>query len=57
MPLLVPLMIAAASVAQPLLLAGGPSYEDFAKWMAILALYDLVFIAVGWAVYDFVLED
>jgi heme exporter protein B len=57
LPLLVPLMIAAASVAQNLLAAGGPSYEDFAKWMAILALYDLVFIAVGWAVYDFVLED
>jgi heme exporter protein B len=57
LPLLIPLMIAAASVAQHLLAAGGPSYEDFAKWMAILALYDLVFIAVGWAVYDFVLED
>jgi heme exporter protein B len=57
LPLLVPLMIAAASVAQNLLAAGGPSYEDFAKWMVILALYDLVFIAVGWAVYDFVLED
>jgi heme exporter protein B len=57
LPLLVPLMIAAASVAQQLLAAGGPSYDDFAKWMAILALYDLVFIAVGWAVYDFVLED
>jgi hypothetical protein len=25
--------------------------------MAVLALYDLVFIAVAWAVYDFVLED
>jgi heme exporter protein B len=57
LPLLVPLMIAAANVAQPLLAAGGPSYDEFAKWMGILALYDLVFIAVGWAVYDFVLED
>jgi heme exporter protein B len=57
LPLLVPLMIAAASAAQPLLAAGGPSYDGFAKWMAVLALYDLVFIAVGWAVYDFVLED
>jgi hypothetical protein len=25
--------------------------------MAVLALYHLVFVAVGWAVYDFVLED
>jgi heme exporter protein B len=57
LPLLVPLMIGAASAAEPLLAAGGPSYHDFGKWMAVLALYDLVFIAVGWAVYDFVLED
>jgi heme exporter protein B len=57
LPLLVPLMIGAAGAVEPLLAAGGPSYDDFAKWMAVLALYDLVFIAVGWAVYDFVLED
>ena len=41
----------------PLLAAGGPSYADFGQWMGILALYDLVFIAVGYAVYDFLLED
>ena len=57
LPLVIPVMIGAASAAQNLLAAGGPSYDGFAKWMAVLALYDLVFIAVGWAVYDFVLED
>jgi heme exporter protein B len=57
LPLLVPVMIGAASIAENLLAAGGPSYDGFAKWMAVLALYDLVFIAVGWAVYEFVLED
>jgi heme exporter protein B len=57
LPLVVPVMIAAAGAAEPLLAAGGPSYEDFGQWMAILALYDLVFIAVGYAVYDFLLED
>ena len=57
LPLLIPVMIGAASTAENLLAAGGPSYEGFAKWMAFLALYDLVFLAVGWAVYDFVLED
>ena len=57
LPLVIPVMIGAASTAQNLLAAGGPSYDGFAKWMAVLALYDLVFIAVGWAVYDFVLED
>ena len=57
LPLLVPVMIAAGGAAEPLLAAGGPSFDGFGKWMAILALYDLVFIAVGYAVYDFVLED
>ena len=50
-------MIGAAGAAEPLLAAGGPSYDDFGKWMAVLALYDVVFCLVGYAVYDFVLED
>ena len=57
LPLLVPVMIGAGGAAEPLLAAGGPSYADFGKWMAILALYDVVFCLVGYAVYDFVLED
>ena len=57
LPLLVPLMIAAANAAEPLLAAGGPSYGGLAKWLAVLALYDMTFIAVGFAVYDFLLED
>ncbi len=57
LPLLVPVMIAAAGAAEPLLAAGGPSYDDFAKWVAVLALYDVVFCLVGYAVYDFLLED
>jgi heme exporter protein B len=57
LPLLVPVMIAAAAAAEPLLAAGGPSYDGIAKWLAILALYDVVFLLVGYAVYDFLLED
>ena len=57
LPLLVPVMIAAAGAAEPLLLADGPSYEGFGKWIAVLALYDVVFCLVGYAVYDFLLED
>ena len=57
LPLLVPLMIAAAGAAEPLLAAGGPEYDDLGQWMAVLALYDLVFVALGYAVYDFLLED
>ncbi len=57
LPLLIPVMIAAAGAAEPLLAAGGPSYDGFGKWVAVLALYDVVFLLVGYAVYDFVLED
>jgi heme exporter protein B len=57
LPLLVPVMIAAAAAAQPLLAAGGPSYGELGKWMGVLALYDVIFLLVGYAVYDFLLED
>jgi heme exporter protein B len=57
LPLLTPLMIAAAGAAEPLLLAGGPEYEDLGQWLAVLALYDAVFGSVGYGVYDFLLED
>jgi heme exporter protein B len=57
LPLLVPVMIAAAGGAEPLLAADGPSFEGFARWTAVLALYDVVFLLVGYAVYDFLLED
>jgi heme exporter protein B len=57
LPLAVPVMIAAAGAAEPLLAAGGPSYDEVGKWAAVLAVYDLTFVAVGYAVYDFLLED
>ncbi len=57
LPLLVPMLIAAANAAEPMLSAGGPSYAGTGKWLAILALYDVVFLLVGYAVYDFLLED
>ena len=57
LPLLIPVMIAAGGASEPLLAAGGPSYDGFGKWIAVLALYDVVFCLVGYAVYDFVLED
>ena len=57
LPLLIPLVIAASGAAEPLLDAGGPGYEHFGRWLAVLGLYDLVFLAVGYAVFDFLLED
>ena len=57
LPLAVPLSIAATGAAEPLLAVGGPSYERFGTWLAVLGLYDLVFLLVGYAVFDFLVED
>src|SRR5919201_2403076 len=40
LPLVVPLMIAAAGASQHLLDAGGPAYDRYGTWLAVLALYD-----------------
>jgi heme exporter protein B len=57
LPLIVPLMIAATGASEPLLAVGGPGYERFGTWLAVLSLYDLVFLLLGYAVFDFLLED
>jgi heme exporter protein B len=57
LPLVVPLMIAATGATEPLLALGGPGYERFGTWLMVLGLYDLIFGLVGYAVFDFLLED
>lgn len=57
LPLAVPLMIAATGATEPLLAVGGPSYDRFGTWLMVLGLYDLIFGLVGYAVFDFLLED
>jgi heme exporter protein B len=57
LPLVVPLSIAATGAIEPLLAAGGPGYERFGTWLTVLGLYDLIFLLVGYAVFDFLLED
>jgi heme exporter protein B len=56
LPLLIPVVIAAASASSPLLAADGAGSVSL-KWLAILGLYDLVFGLVAYAVFDFLLED
>ena len=57
LPLLVPPMIAAAAAGERLLGAGGPDYEKYGTWLGVLGLYDLIFLLIGWAVFDFLIED
>jgi heme exporter protein B len=56
LPLLIPVVIAAAKATTPLLAAGGSRGLE-GKWLAVLALYDLVFGLLAYAVFDYLLED
>lgn len=56
LPLLLPALIATARAAAPVLSlhsGGAPP----GKWLLILALYDVVFALLSYAVFDFLLED
>jgi heme exporter protein B len=56
LPLLLPALIGMARGAGPLLAAHGSTAPP-GKWVAILALYDVVFALLSYAVFDFLLED
>jgi heme exporter protein B len=56
LPLLMPVVIAAAKGTTPLLAAAG-SGDVGARWLVILGLYDLVFGLLAYAVFDFLVED
>jgi heme exporter protein B len=56
LPLLVPVLIACAQATEPLLRQEqGP--EDLGRWLALLTLYDVVFVLLSVAVFDYLLED
>jgi heme exporter protein B len=56
LPLLIPVAIAAARATSPLLLEAGAGALP-GRWVAVLALYDLVFGLVALAIFDFLLEE
>ena len=56
LPLLVPVLIAAANATKPLL-AVNASSGDLGKWLGFMGLFDIVFILLSVAVFDFLLED
>jgi heme exporter protein B len=56
LPLLVPVVLAAARVTTPLFAEGGAGALA-GDWLAVLALYDLLFGLIAYAVFDFLLED
>jgi heme exporter protein B len=56
LPLLIPALIATARGAGPLLAVRGTGFPA-GHWLAFLALYDVVFALLAYAVFDFLLED
>ena len=56
LPLLVPVVLAAAEATTPLLAPDGPQALP-GRWLTVLGLYDLLFGLIAYAVFDFLLED
>ena len=56
MPLLVPVVIAAAKASAPLL-ADPAQAEHLGRWLLMLTFYDLAFVLVSLGVFDYLLED
>jgi heme exporter protein B len=57
LPLLIPALIAAARGVGPLFKSVHAPGSPPGKWLLFLALYDVVFALLAYAVFDFLLED
>jgi heme exporter protein B len=56
LPLLIPVVIAAAKGTTPLVLdAGARGLEP--RWLLLLGLYDLMFGLLAYALFDYLIED
>ncbi len=56
LPLLVPVLIAAARATEPFL-TRHPGPHSLAKWLGFMGVYDTVFLLLAVAVFDYLLED
>ena len=56
LPLLVPVLIGASKATEPLL-RGAQSPEHLGRWLGVMSLYDVVFLLLSVAVFDYLLED
>jgi heme exporter protein B len=56
LPLLVPVVLGASHATAPLFASTGAGALP-GNWLAMIALYDLLFALIAYAVFDFLLED
>ncbi len=54
-PLIIPVMIAAVKASTGFL--QGSAYADFSPWINLLIVYDVIFVAVAFMVFDFIVEE
>ena len=56
LPLILPLVIAGANAAEPLL-TGAQTPDVLGGWLAFMGLYDMVFLLLSVGIFDFLLDD
>lgn len=56
LPLLAPALIGAASATTPLFTAAAAP-AHLGRWLALLTIFDIVFVLISLGVYDFLMED
>lgn len=56
LPLLLPVLIASAQATEPLMRQDAVA-EDLGRWLGVLTVYDVVFVLISVAVFDYLLED
>jgi heme exporter protein B len=56
LPLLVPVLIAAANATEPLLMRVAKP-DELGKWLGFMGIFDTIFVLLSVAVFDYLLED
>jgi heme exporter protein B len=54
-PVIVPVLVAA--VKATLMVLQGSALGDISIWMNILCAYDVIFLAIGWLVFDYIVQE
>jgi heme exporter protein B len=55
LPVAVPLLIAAVRATGAVLVAAG--WDEISPWINLLLVYDVIFIAVAFMVFEYVVEE
>lgn len=54
-PVIIPILVAAVKATLGIL--DGLSFGDISAWIQLLVAYDVIFLALGWMVFDYVIRE